>query len=95
VTGRSGARLPIGDLAGFVVGLQRARHRIAGVTARPLAGWDAAGVWRDEQSRVLATNRPRVNHELMQHLVPRNQRREHGQRPRSRLLAQLTGIFAA
>jgi hypothetical protein len=44
---------------------------------------------------VLVTNQLRVNHEFRQRLVSRNQRREHGHRPRSRLLAQLTGVFAA
>jgi uncharacterized BrkB/YihY/UPF0761 family membrane protein len=39
------------------------------------------GSW--ERSPVLATNQLR------------NRRREHGRRPRSRLLAQLTGVFAA
>jgi hypothetical protein len=34
------------DLDGFVIGLQRARHRLAGLTAAPLARWDTTSVWR-------------------------------------------------
>ena len=33
------------ELDGLVIGLQRARHRLAGVTAGALARWDARGYY--------------------------------------------------
>src|SRR6188474_1969220 len=42
------------ELDALVVGLQRARHRLAGVSADVLARWDTAGVWRTDGSRTAA-----------------------------------------
>lgn len=42
------------DLAELVVGLQRARHRLAGAAALALARWDGSGVWRADGSRSAA-----------------------------------------
>ena len=43
------------ELDSLVVGLVRARHRLAGATAGPLARWDTAGVWRTDGSRSAGT----------------------------------------
>ena len=43
-----------GELDELVIGLQRARHRLAGATAGPVARWDASGVWRMDGSRSAA-----------------------------------------
>ncbi|MET0325918.1 MAG: PaaI family thioesterase [Ilumatobacteraceae bacterium] len=37
-----------------MIRLRRARHRLAGVTAGPLARWDTNGVWRSDGSRSAA-----------------------------------------
>lgn len=44
-----------GALDELVVGLQRARHRLAGVAAAPLTRWEAVGVWRCDGSRSATT----------------------------------------
>jgi hypothetical protein len=44
-----------GELDSLVIGLMRARHRLAAVTAGVLACWDACGVWRSDGSRSAAT----------------------------------------
>jgi hypothetical protein len=43
------------ELDDLVIALQRARHRLAGVAAGPLARWDARGVWQSDGSRSAAT----------------------------------------
>src|SRR6187200_697117 len=42
------------ELDALVVGLQRARQRLAGVSAGVLVRWDTAGVWRSDGSRTAA-----------------------------------------
>jgi hypothetical protein len=44
-----------GELDAVLIGLMRARHRLAAVTADVLAHWDASGVWRSDGSRSTAT----------------------------------------
>ncbi len=39
----------------LVIALQRARHRMAGAAAGPMARWDARGVWRSDGSRSAAS----------------------------------------
>ena len=44
-----------GELDEWVIGLQRARHRLAGIAAGALSRWDTLGVWQTDGSRSAAT----------------------------------------